>query len=90
MAKEADPGESRLLSASQALVTLNRLSLDRRFNEEFGQALEQGDAGKIGELLDGMGIQDVQLEQSRGQTGVNFRLGLTVCVQVTITVCREF
>jgi hypothetical protein len=90
MAERESSLESRLLRGSQALVAVNRLSIDRQFNQEFGDALQTGDAARIGELLGQMGIDEVELVQTKGQTGVSFRLGLTVCIQVTITVCKEF
>jgi hypothetical protein len=81
---------SRLKSTNHALVTINRLSSDEEFSRSFGQALEEGDAKRIGEMLSSMGVEEVSLSQSGGQTMVGFNVGLVVCVTITIQVCRQF
>jgi hypothetical protein len=81
---------SRLKSANHALVTINRLSSDEEFGRSFVRALEDGDAGAVGELLGSMGVEEVALTQREGETLVNFNLGLVVCVTVTIRVCKQF
>jgi hypothetical protein len=85
-----DVRKARLRGAFHAISSISRLSSDEDFNRAFGRALEAGDAKALGEMLEQVGVEEVQLSQIGGQTAVSFNAGILVCVTVTIQVCREF